>query len=79
MIEISIGKTIEFWFGGNSQEGIQGCLLQLVMKPHFHKLHSWKQMFHTSYADRENQKQVKQVNTVGINLFHNVVVFEIIP
>ena len=35
-------------------------------------------MLHTTYADRENQKQVKQVNTVGINLFHNIVMFEII-
>ena len=59
--------------------GIQGWLLQLVTKPCFHKPHSWKQMLHTSYADRKNQKQVKHVNTVVINLSHNVVVFEIIP
>ena len=53
--------------------------VQLVMKPRFHKLYLWKQTFHTSYADRENKKQVKQVNTVGINPFHNLVMFEIIP
>ena len=79
MIEISIGKTTEWWFGGNMQQGIQGWFLQLVTKPRFHKPHSWKQTLHTSYAYSENQKQVKQVNTVGINLFHKVFVFEIIP
>ena len=36
-------------------------------------------MLHTSYADKENRKQVKQVNTAGKKLFHIVVVFEIIP
>ena len=60
------------------QQGIQGWLIQLVTKPCFHKPHSWKQMLHISYADRENQNQVKQVNALGINLFHKVVVFEII-
>ena len=79
MIEISIGKTIEWWFGGNMQQGIQGCLLELVAKPLFHMPHSWKQTLHTSYADKENQKQVKQVNTVGIKLFHSIVMLEIIP
>ena len=78
MIKISIGETIEWWFGGHSQQGIQGCLIQLVKKACFHKLHSWKQMLHTNYVNRENQKQMKLVNTDGINLVHNIFVFEII-
>ena len=57
------------------------CSLQLtqqIKKACFHKLHSWKQMLHTNYVNRENQKQVKLVNIYGINLVHNIFVFEII-